>query len=121
VSAERHPLVAVVCAAPLLAEALSAAFEGVADVLPVPAGRTDLAGLLESLRPAGVVVDDHGDAEAAAFYSRRFGAPLLHVQLRDSTLAVWRPTGWQPAGPTVSAEHVRNIALAGIAESRRRG
>jgi hypothetical protein len=115
----RCPVVAVVCAAPLLAEALSAAFDGVADVLPLPAGRADLAGLLESLAPAGVVVDDPADAAAAAGYSRRSGAPLLHVQLRDSTLAVWEEDGWRDSGSAVSAEHVRNVALAGIASARR--
>jgi hypothetical protein len=118
VSTPRCPVVAVVCAAPLAAEALSAAFDGVADVLPLPAGRPDLAGLLESLRPAGVVVDERHDAEAATGYSRRSGAPLLHVQLRDSTLTVWEDHGWRASGKAVSPEHVRNVVLAAIAASR---
>jgi hypothetical protein len=115
VTAARCPLVAVVCAAPLLAEALCAAFEGVADVLPLPAGRPDLAGLLDSLRPAGVVVDGPADAEAAASYSLRSGASLLHVDLRGSTLAVWDAGRWRRSDLPASPEHVRNVAIAGIA------
>jgi hypothetical protein len=111
--------VAVVCAAPLVAEALSTALDGVADVLPLPAGRPDLAGLLESLRPAGVVVDEPQDAEAATGYSRRSGTPLIHVQLRDSTLAVWDEGGWRASGAALSPEHVRNVVLAAVAASRR--
>jgi hypothetical protein len=107
-----RPVVAVVSEAPLLAEALTASLAGVADVLALPAGESDLAGLLRSIRPAGVVVDAEEDAAAAVPYARSSAAPLLHVKLREPALAVWNGEAWEHAGSDLSPELVRNAVIA---------
>jgi hypothetical protein len=110
-----RPVVALVCSAPLLAEALGAALAGVAEVLALPGRASDLGGLLGSLTPAGVVVDDPDDAAAATAYARRTGAPLVHVRLREAAVAVWDGLGWRDVSGEPSAEHVRNLVVAGLA------
>jgi hypothetical protein len=112
--APRRQVVAIVCSAPLLAEALAAALAGVADVLALPGRASDLAGLLSSLTPAGVVVDDPGDAAAATEYARRTGAPLVHVRLREAAVAVWDGLGWRELPGEPSADRVRNAVVAGM-------
>jgi hypothetical protein len=107
-----RPVVAVICEAPLLAEALGAALAGFAEVLVLPARRSDLAGLLDSVRPAGIVVEDDQDAAAAAAYARTSPAPVLHARLHESVLAVWGPEGWKNADGELSPELVRNTVLA---------
>ena len=54
-----QPLVAFVCRAPVLSEALAASLALVADVRSFPAGRPDPEGLVRALRPALVVVARH--------------------------------------------------------------
>ena len=110
--------VAVVCTVPLLAEAIAEALSGVADVLTLPARRSDLAGLLGSLTPSGVVVDDAEDAEAATEYARRTGAPLLHVRLHEAALATWDGLGWREAPGELSADRVRNVVLGQMTARR---
>ena len=53
-----EPLVAVVCAVPILGEALTAALDGLAECKVIPARQPELGGLLKSLQPDAIVVDD---------------------------------------------------------------
>jgi hypothetical protein len=110
------PVVAVVSSSPLVTEAFSAALAGFADVLPLPAGRSDLRGLLESVRPVGVVADDADDATAAALYAAVSRTPVLHARHADSALAVWSGTGWEDSPGELSPELVRNTVVACLRE-----
>ena len=60
---EPRPVIAVVSGAPLVSAALASALGGFAEVLALPGGQSDLTGLLDSIRPAGVVTDDPADAD----------------------------------------------------------
>jgi hypothetical protein len=112
---ERHlgrPVVAVVSASPLVTEALSAALTGFAEVLALPGGRSDLTGLLDSVRPAGVVADDAEDADAAAAYAGGARAPVLHARHAESVLSVWNGLAWEDTPGELTPELVRNTVVA---------
>jgi hypothetical protein len=116
-----EPLVAVLCSTPILCEALSAALESIADVRRFPAGRGDVAGLLRSLAPDGVVVDSEEDLEAAAEFASEFDAPLVHVSLRRDRLRVLADGEWQePESQQASPEAIRNALVGGIYGRARR-
>jgi hypothetical protein len=109
---EPRPVVALVSGAPLVTEALSSALGGFAEVLALPGGQSDLRGLLDSVRPAGVVTDDPTDAAAAATYAGAAGAAILHVRIARGSLEVWNGRGWDEAAGDLSPELVRNTLLA---------
>src|SRR5438874_12084806 len=54
----RQPLVAVVYSVPLLCEAIASALDDIAEVRTFPGRCDDVVGLLRSVRPDAVVVDD---------------------------------------------------------------
>jgi hypothetical protein len=72
-----RPLVGVVCVAPLMAEGVAAALDGIADTRLLPAEVDDLATLLGALGPDAVVVD--GDCPAAREYAAEQRVPLFAV------------------------------------------
>ena len=109
---EPRPVVALVSGAPLVTEALSSALGGFAEVLALPGGQSDLRGLLDSVRPAGVVTDDPADAAAAAAYAGAGGAVILHTRIARGSLEVWNGHGWDGAPGDLSPELVRNTLLA---------
>jgi hypothetical protein len=105
-------LVAVICATPLLLEALTAAMGPTAEVRSFPAGGGDTDGLLRWLAPDAVVVDRAEEAEAAAAFARLSGAPLLHISLTECRLRVLSDSGWtEPAGDAGTAGHLRNVLV----------
>jgi hypothetical protein len=69
--------VGVVCIAPLMAEGVAAALEGVADARLLPAELDDLRSLLSALAPDAVVVD--GNCREAREYADEVGVPLFVV------------------------------------------
>lgn len=119
---EAQPLIAVICRAPILSEALTAAFDRVAVVQSFPARRGDTIGLLRWLEPDGVVVDTQEEAEEAARFARDTRSPLVHVSLRERKLRVLRNGRWEePEGVSTSPESIRNVLLGGIFGRRRKG
>jgi hypothetical protein len=116
---ERKPFVAVLYSVPLLCEALDSALENIADVQAFPARRGDTVGLLRSVRPDAVVVDDPDEAESARVWAKRHGVPLVYVALRERKMRVLRNGTWEES-PARSAESIRNV-LAGSIYARRRG
>ena len=114
-----QPLVAVLCSVPLLAEAVDAALEAIAEVRTFPARSGDTAGLLRWLRPDAVIVDCDDDARDAAVVADEYGLPLLHIALREPELRVFLRGSWQQVGngegPTPEA--IRNV-VAGALWSR---
>ena len=112
---EEMPLVAVVCNAPLLSEALSGAFEGIAEVRRFPARGGDATGLLRWLRPDAVVVDSDESAEAAARFARDAHAPLVRVSYAERAIDVLTDGTWtRPENGSASPETIRNILVAGM-------
>jgi hypothetical protein len=72
-----RPLVAVVCVAPLMAEGVATALDGVADTRLLPADVDDLGALLRALAPDALVVDR--DCRAASAHADEHSIPLFHV------------------------------------------
>jgi hypothetical protein len=113
----RQPLVALLYSVPLLCEALSSALDEIADVQAFPAGRGDTVGLLRSIRPDAIVVDDRDEAESARRWARRHHVPLVRVGLREQTIDILRNGDWDQR-PCPTAESIRN-ALAESLYGRR--
>jgi hypothetical protein len=122
-STSEQPLVAVVCAVPLIFEGLREALAQVARVQFFPAAR-GTAGLLRWVRPDAVVVDDEAGAEDASVFARENELPLVHVSVHDREVRIYSNGVWLTAdngigdggGPT--PETVRDI-LAGSLYGRR--
>src|SRR5215210_6727711 len=107
---DTRPLVAVICATPLLCEAVAAALEGTADLQRFPAGGGDADGLLRGLAPDAVVVDRPEEADAAVAFARMSGAALLHISLSERRLLLLAEEGWrEPRGDAASPRHLRNV------------
>ena len=94
-----EPFVVYFCAAPLLAEAVRTALEGIAEVRWLPAGRPGLSGLLHSLDPDAVVVDSDADADDAAAFADKAGVTLLHIGLGRPALRLRRHGCWHGSVP----------------------
>jgi hypothetical protein len=112
---EQKPLIAVLCAIPLLGEAMSSALE-FAEVRTFAANGGDVEGLLGWLRPDVLVVDSHASADAAAAYAREHELPVVHVSPRDRTLHLFRRGEWEQVshgeGPTPEA--IRNVVAGAL-------
>ncbi len=114
-SEREKPLVVVVCAVPLLGEALCDALEGVAECTVVPAREPDLGGLLRSLQPDAIVCDDEEQAESSAAYARFARIPVVHVSLRTHRLRVLDENRWHSVDDLeATPEGVRNLVAAEI-------
>jgi hypothetical protein len=110
-----EPLVAVVCAVPILGEALSAALDGLAECKIIPAHQPDLGGLLKSLQPDAIVVDDEHEAAVAATYARFARTPVINVSLREQRLTRLDDGKWEePDEHDISPETIRNVVAGGI-------
>ena len=109
------PVIAILCRVPLVAEALTGAFEGMAEVRSLPAKDGDTAGVLRWLRPDAVIVDDERAAESAASSVTSEGGLLVHVSLADRTVRVFRGESWEVAdvdGSTPDA--IRNLVIGSL-------
>lgn len=114
-SDERRPLVAVVCRAPVVSEAVVSSLESIAEVRAFSAGLGDTAGLLRSLLPDGIVVDDEAEAAEAEAYARESGSLLLHVALPEGRMRVLKGGIWEELGESnTSTETIRNIIVGAI-------
>ncbi len=116
---KRQPLVAFLYSVPLLHEALLSTLDSIAHVEAFPAGRGDVAGLLRSVKPDAIVVDDPAEADEARGWAKRHGRPLLHISLSEQKIRVLRNGHWEESAGA-SAETIRNV-LAGSIYGRRDG
>lgn len=108
------PVVAVFCRVPLVAEALTGAFEGMAEVRSFPANDGDTAGVLRWLRPDAVVVDDPGVAERAVPHVAGEGGLLVHVSVSDGVVRVFKD-GWDVADADGSSpDSIRNLVIGSL-------
>jgi len=110
-----RPLVAVVCAVPLLGEAVGSALE-FAEVHTFSDRGGDVAGLLRWLQPDAVVVDTEKTAIEASRYARERDLPVIHLELRDHELRLFRGGLWEVVrngeGPTPEA--IRNVVAGAL-------
>jgi hypothetical protein len=123
-TAAGQPLVAFVCRAPVLSEALAASLALVADVRSFPAGRPDPEGLVRALRPDALVVDDVDEAERLAPYARGAQTPLVLIAAETDELRVLGPAGWDVVSRGDGIEGIRNLLVAqlfGRARTRQNG
>ena len=108
------PVVAVFYRVPLVAEALTGAFEGMAEVRAFPANDGDTAGVLRWLRPDAVVVDDEGAAESAIPHVADEGGLLVHVSVFDGVVRVYK-NGWEVADADGSSpDSIRNLVIGSL-------
>lgn len=105
-----QPLVALLYRVPLLCEALSSVLDDIGHVQAFPASRGDPVGLLRSIRPDAVVVDDRDEAESARRWAKRHHVALVHVAVREQTIDILRNGRWEQR-PGATVESIRN-ALA---------
>ena len=110
-----RPLVAVICAVPLLAEAIRASLD-FADVQVFAAEKGDAAGLLRWLKPDAAIVDSDESARDAVRFAHEADLPLLHISVRDATARLHRNGAWESVsngeGPT--PEGVRNVIAGAL-------
>jgi hypothetical protein len=84
-----RPLVAVVCAAPLMAEGVATALDGVAETRLLPAELEDLGELLRALLPDALVVDR--ECRAARAHADEYSIPLFSVPVEAAGVEVPSP------------------------------
>jgi hypothetical protein len=114
-SERETPLVAVICAVPLLGEAVTGALEGLAECKFIPARQPELGGLLKSLQPDAIVVDDEQEGAVAATYARFARVPVILISLRENTVQLLEDGRWvYPEESGASAESIRNLVAGGI-------
>ena len=116
---ERQPLVAFLYSVPLLHEALLSTLDSIADIQAFPAGRGDVTGLLRSVGPDAILVDDSSEADEARAWAGRHHVPLVHISLQEQKIRVLRNGGWEETAGA-GAETIRNV-LAGSLYGRRNG
>jgi hypothetical protein len=124
VSSAAQPLVAFVCRAPVLSEALAASLALVANVRTFPAGRPDPVGLVRALRPDAMVVDDDDEAERLAPYARSARTPLILIDAEANQLRVLGTDGWDVVSYGDGIEGIRNLLVAqlfGRSQTKRNG
>lgn len=107
-----QPLVAFVCRAPVLSEALAASLALVADVRSFPAGRPDPEGLIRALRPDAIVVDDGDEADRLAPYARAARTPLVLIAAHANELRVLGENEWNVVSYGDGIEGIRNLLVA---------
>ena len=109
------PVVLVVCAMPLLYEALDESLQGLASLHEIPTNRIDLTGLLRALDADALVADSPGDAEEMEPLARELGIPLLQIDLRGQNVRALRDGGWEDFPDAAkSAEAIRNLLVGEI-------
>ncbi len=101
-----RPLVLVLFTVPLFVEALTAAFEDLADVRAMRAADAELGGLVAALRPDVMVIEQSAEPELDE------SVPLVHVSLDERVVYVLRDGAWQQEDIDLSGEAIRNLALS---------
>jgi hypothetical protein len=110
-----RPFVAVICAVPLLGEAVACALD-FAQVRTFAADGGDVAGLLSWVKPDAVIVDTDDAARDASAYAAASGVPALHICVQKQSLRLFRRGAWEDVsngdGPT--PETIRNVIAGGL-------
>jgi hypothetical protein len=103
--ARTRPLVAVLSCVPLFVEAISAAFEGVADVAAVAPDDLLAHGLISAYSPNAAIVE--GDGNTAPDVE-----PCVWVDLTRREVSLRRDGNWIRLDVDLSPEAIRNVVVA---------
>jgi hypothetical protein len=114
-STRARPLVAVVCAVPLLGEAMRSALE-FAEVQTFSAGGGDLVGLVRWLRPDALIVDTVAGAEEATRVARDAQVPVLYISMQERSLRFCRDGRWETLddGEEPTPDAIRNVVAGAL-------
>ena len=112
--ARARPLVALVCRAPVVAEALTASLTGICEVMPLCGPVSDLPGLIHAICPDGVVFDSSIEAARAAELVGAAGPVLVHVSATDAAVLLLVRGGWQRRANEASPDEVRNVLASAL-------
>ena len=107
-----RPLVAVLFGVPLFVEAMRGAFDDLADVHAYAADGDDVEGLLEALKPDGLIV------EGRTIPDVRVPAPALHVDLEERRVRIRRAGAWDVLDIDLTPPDIRNALMAGVIGAR---
>jgi hypothetical protein len=102
------PLVAVLSHVPLFVEAVRAAFNGIADVQPVPPDDVGVNGLVRAFNPSAVIIEGF-DLDVADL-----AAPCIRVDLVTERVSILRGGAWAALDIELSPEAVRNVVVAAL-------
>lgn len=110
-----RPFVVVLCAVPLVGEALCDALEGIAECKVLTARQPDISGLLRSLQPDAIVVVDEAEGAAAESYVSSAEIAVVLVSLRERKLRLLQDGRWEDADEfDASPEAIRNLVARSI-------
>lgn len=101
-----RPLVAVLSGVPLFIEAMTAAFEGIADVASISATDQQARGLVRAYDPNAAIVEgcEPGLVDSAV--------PCVRVDLTTQQVSVRRDGMWTAYEGDLSPEAIRNVIVA---------
>jgi hypothetical protein len=103
-----RPLIAVLSGVPLFVEAMTAAFEGIADVASISADDLHAQGLLRAYDPNAVIVEG---CEAGLVGK---AVPCVRVDLSTQKVSLRRDGLWTAYEVELSPEAIRNVAVAAL-------
>jgi hypothetical protein len=103
-----RPLIAVLSGVPLFLEAMTAAFEGIADVASISADDQHAQGLLRAYDPNAAIVEgcEPGIVDVAI--------PCVRVDLATQQVSLRRDGAWTAYEVELSPEAIRNVAVAAV-------
>jgi len=101
-----RPLIAVISRVPLLVEALTAAFAGIADLQAVSADDVEAHGLVRAFRPDAVIVESTASDIVDA------GIPCVRLDLDTQRVSIREGAGWRDLQIDLSPESIRNVLIA---------
>jgi hypothetical protein len=101
-----RPLVAVLSRVPILVEALTAAFAGIADIHAISSDDGEAEGLVRAFRPDAVVAEgDAAELVDSHIPCLRVDFDLQELRLRDADV-------WRLIDVDLSPEAIRNVLVA---------
>jgi hypothetical protein len=103
-----RPLIAVLSGVPLFVEAMTAAFEGIADVASISTDDHQAQGLLRAYDPNAAIVEgcEPGLVDSAV--------PCVRVDLATQSVGLRRDGLWTEYHVELSPEAIRNVAVAAL-------
>jgi hypothetical protein len=103
-----RPLIAVLSGVPLFVEAMTAAFDGIADVASISADDQHAQGLLRAYDPNAAIVEG---CEASLVDA---AVPCVRVDLATQQVTLRRDGVWAAYDVELSPEAIRNVAVAAV-------
>jgi hypothetical protein len=103
-----RPLIAVLSGVPLFVEAMTAAFEGIADVAAISADDQHAKGLLRAYDPDAAIV------EGCEPNLVDIAVPCVRVDLAAQQVSLRRAGTWTAYELELSPEAIRNVAVAAV-------